>query len=170
MILNTSKIKTEALLLFCKDIILSYQNKNIELFDAKIEFKEFIEKNINEILRGLQKVTKPHEFYWRQPQNTHTKAILLSYNYLNEIINKELENGKAFNPSMLCFSLLSTWFAELQKESRSKEYIYFLLYPYALVYDKLLLNIDNLEFKRVNISMITVAEKIVLKLDKYRFN
>lgn len=170
MIINTSKIKTEALLLFCKDIIISYQNTNNDVFDVNSELKEFIEKNTNEILRELNKVTKTHDFYLRQRNSVYTKAILLSYEYLNKSLNKYLENGKAFNPSMLYFSLLATWFAELQKESRTKEYIYFILYPYSIIYDKMLLNIENAEFKALNISMITIAEKVVLGFDKYKFN
>jgi hypothetical protein len=38
------------------------------------------------------------------------------------------------------------------------------------VYDKLLLNVNNQEFKALNIAMISVAEKVVLSLDKYKFN
>jgi hypothetical protein len=170
MILNTSKIKTEALLLFCKDIILTYKDTHNELFDMNDEFKEFIDKNTNEILRELYKVTKPDDFYFRQKDNSHVKAVLRSYNYLNKSLNKELENGKLFNPSMLYFSLLATWFAELQKESKSKEYIYFIIYPYAIVYDKLLLNLSNVEFKKLNIAMISIAERVILDFDRYRFN
>lgn len=170
MILNTSKIKTEALLLFCKDIILSYQEANQDLFDINSEVKEFIQTNTQEILRELNKVTKPNDFYWAKREHAYVKAVLRSYEYLNKTLNQQLEKGKAFNPSMLCFSLLASWFAELQKESRSKEYIYFILYPYALVYDKLLLNVNNQEFKALNIAMISVAEKVVLSLDKYKFN
>ncbi len=170
MILNTSKIKTEALLLFCKDIILSYQETNQDLFAVDNEVKVFIQKNMQEILRELYKATKPNDFYWAKKEHTYVKAVLRSYEYLNKTLNEELEKGKAFNPSMLCFSLLASWFAELQKESRSKEYIYFILYPYALVYDKLLLNITNQEFKALNIAMISVAEKVVLRLDRYKFN
>jgi hypothetical protein len=169
MILNISKIKTEALLLFCKDIILSYQSLNNDLFDIDDELKIFIENNTNEILRQLNYLTKPHDFYLRQQNSAHVKAILLAYEYLNKTLNKYLENGKAFNPSMLYFSLLASWFAELQKESRSKEYIYFIIYPYAIVYDKLLLNLTNKEFKALNISMITIAEKVILEFDRYKF-
>lgn len=169
MILNISKIKTEALLLLCKDIILSYQDNNSDLFDIENDLKEFIEKNTNEILRELQRVTKPYDFYLRQRNNTYVKAVLHSYEYLNKTLSQQLEIGKAFNPTMLCFSLLATWFAELQKESRSKEYIYFILYPYSIVYDKLLLNLTNKEFKTLNISMISVAEKVILDFEKYKF-
>jgi len=169
MILNISKIKTEALLLLCKDIILSYQDNNSDLFDIENDLKEFIEKNTNEILRELQRVTKPYDFYLRQRNNTYVKAVLHSYEYLNKTLSKQLEIGKAFNPTMLYFSLLATWFAELQKESRSKEYIYFILYPYSIVYDKLLLNLTNKEFKALNISMISIAEKVILDFEKYKF-
>lgn len=170
MILNVSKIKTEALLLFCKDIIISYQTTNNDLFDIDDDLKQFIEKNTSEMLRELNYLTKPYDFYLRQRNSAYVKAILLSYEHLNKLLNKYLENGKAFNPSMLYFSLLATWFAELQKESRSKEYIYFILYPYAIVYDKLLLNLSNKEFKALNISMISIAEKVILEFDKYKFN
>ena len=70
---------------------------------------------------------------------------------------------------MLYFSLLALWFKELNKESRSKEYIYFILYPYSNVYDKLLVEMKNKEFKALNIKMIELAEKIIYKFDKYGF-
>ena len=70
---------------------------------------------------------------------------------------------------MLYFSLLAVWFKELNKESRSKEYIYFLLYPYSQVYDKLLIEIKNKEFRALNIKMIELAENVIYKFDKYNF-
>ena len=70
---------------------------------------------------------------------------------------------------MLYFSMLATWFAELQKESKSKQYIYFIIYPYANVYDKLLVNIKDQAFKNMNIEMINIAEKIVIGLNHYKF-
>jgi hypothetical protein len=70
---------------------------------------------------------------------------------------------------MLYFSLLAVWFKELNKESRSKEYIYFILYPYANVYDKLLVEIKNKEFKVLNIKMLELAEEIIYKFDRYSF-
>jgi hypothetical protein len=59
------------------------------------------------------------------------------------------------------------WFKELGKESKSKEYIYFLLYPYSITYDKLLLNIKDEKFKVLNIKMIDIAERVILKYNKY---
>jgi hypothetical protein len=87
---------------------------------------------------------------------------------LNQELNKVLKQQTIFSPTMLCFSLLATWFAELQKESRSKEYIYFIIYPYALVYDELLIHNQNEAFKKLNISMIQTAEKVILSYEKYR--
>jgi len=65
--------------------------------------------------------------------------------------------------------MLAVWFKELDKESKSKEYIYFTIYPYANVYDKLLVNIKDEKFKRLNIEMIELAEKVVFDLDKVSF-
>lgn len=169
MILNISKIKTEALLLFCKDIILSYQNSQELIFDINTQTYEYMNGITEDILKQLNNVTKPHEYYLNNRTNSRVKAVLLSYEYLNKALSKELQDGKAFNPSMLYFSILATWFAELQKESKSKEYIYFIIYPYANVYDKFLVNIKDEKFKKLNIEMITIAEKIVLGLNHYTF-
>ncbi len=80
---------------------------------------------------------------------------------------KNLKQNDTFNPSMLYFSLLAPWFKELNKESRSKEYIYFILYPYSQVYDKLLVEMKNKEFKELNIKMIELAEKVIYRFDSY---
>ena len=70
---------------------------------------------------------------------------------------------------MLYFSLLAVWFKELNKESKSKEYIYFTIFTYGKVYDEFLVNIKDENFKKINISMILLAEKIIYKFDKYAF-
>ena len=170
MILNLSKIKTEALLLFCKDLITSY--KNIEdSYDYGVD-KEIINSfnNISdEMLKQITMATFPNEYYLKNSGHYRVKAVLNYYNFINKEISNLLKQGEAFNPSMLYFSLLALWFKELNKESKSKEYIYFILYPYGHVYDKFLVEIKNSEFKKLNIKMIDLAEKIVLKLDKYVF-
>lgn len=170
MILNLSKIKTEALLLFCKDLILSY--KDIEDSssyglneDVIFKFNEIS----NEMLKQITIVTFPNEYYLKNSAHYKIKAILNCYNFINNEISSLLKQGEAFNPSMLYFSLLALWFKELNKESKSKEYIYFILYPYGNIYDKFLVEIKNSEYKSLNIKMIELAEKIVLKLDKYMF-
>jgi hypothetical protein len=69
----------------------------------------------------------------------------------------------------LYFALLALWFKELNKESRSKEYIYFIIYPYSHAYDKLLVEMKNKEYKALNIKMIELAEKVIFRFDKYSF-
>jgi hypothetical protein len=170
MILNLSKIKTESLLLFCKDLILSYKDK-VDIENSTID-KDIIENfnNIgNDMLKQISNVTFPNKYYLENRQHYRIKAILDGYNFINNEISKELKENQAFNPSMLYFSLLALWFKELNKESRSKEYIYFILYPYSNVYDKLLVEMKNKDFKILNIKMIELAEKIIYKFDKYNF-
>lgn len=170
MILNVSKIKTESLLLFCKDLILSYKDK-IDTNNYGID-KEIID-NFNDIgndmLKQILNVTFPENYYIQNRKHYRIKAVLDGYNFINDEISKNLKENEAFNPSMLYFSLLAVWFKELNKESRSKEYIYFLLYPYSQVYDKLLIEIKNKEFRALNIKMIELAENVIYKFDKYNF-
>lgn len=170
MILNLSKIKTESLLLFCKDLILSYKDKeeiNISGMD-----KELIDKfnKISDVmLKEINRATFPSDYYMKNRKHYRIKAVLDGYNFINKEISKSLEEKKAFNPSMLYFSLLALWFKELNKESRSKEYIFFSLYTYNNVYDELLVKVKNNQFKKMNISMIEVAEEVIYKLDSYSF-
>jgi len=168
MILNTSKIKTEALLLFCKDIILSYKEKEDSFFDVNNEIKEYVDSVTQDILKQLQLSTKPNEFYLKYKNNSKEKAILTAYNFINKNLSQELNIRKTFNPSMLYLALMATWFAELRMESKSKEFIYFSMYPYADVYDKLLIHIKDNNFKVMNISMIDIAETIIYKLNNYK--
>jgi c-di-GMP-binding flagellar brake protein YcgR len=134
--------------------------------------KEVIEKfnNIgNDMLTQISNVTLPSNYYIQNRKHYRIKVILDGYNFINNEVSKNLKQNEEFNPSMLYFSLLAVWFKELNKESKSKEYIYFILYPYANAYDKFLVEIKNKEFKQLNIKMIELAEKIILKFDKYSF-
>ena len=70
---------------------------------------------------------------------------------------------------MLCFTLLSTWFAELEKENNSTEFLFFSMYPYSEIYDKLLLNLDNIEYRDLSILMLNISEDTIYKLNNYRF-
>ncbi len=170
MILNLSKIKTESLLLFCKDLILSYKDKDdIEKYAMD---KDIIEKfnNIgNDMLKQISNVTLPSNYYIQNRKHYRIKAILDGYNFINSEVSKNLKQNEEFNPSMLYFSLLALWFKELNKESKSKEYIYFIIYPYANAYDEFLVGIKDKNFKLLNIKMIELAEKIIYKFDKYSF-
>jgi len=169
MILNLSQIKTEALLLFCKDLIESYKNSDDIEFDIDTQIKTFIDQTSEDFLKQLTIVSLPNDYYIKNKDHFRIKAVLKAYNYINKQIDKELKKIKVFNPSMLYFSLLAVWFKELNKESKSKKYIYFTLFPYGDVYDKLLVNIKDEKFKSMNIAMIELAEKVVLKLDKISF-
>jgi len=170
MILNLSKIKTESLLLFCRDLILSYKDKediNINGVDKELITK--FNKISDEMLTQINYVTHSSNYYIKNRKHYKIKAVLDGYNFINKEISKSLENKTAFNPSMLYFSLLALWFKELNKESRSKEYIFFTIYTYGKVYDELLVKIKSEEFKRLNISMLEVAEEVVYNLDAYSF-
>lgn len=174
MILNHSKIKTEALLLFCKDLILSYKDNKQELFDIDKQTIVYINEISNEILKQINNITFPTEHYIKNKNHYRIKAVLKAYDFINNSLSKEFEkteeSKRVFNPSMLYFSMLAVWFKELNKESRSKEYIYFTLYPYANVYDKLLINIKDENFKKVNIMMIELAESVIYNYDRIYFN
>ncbi|AXX88724.1 hypothetical protein CKA55_10135 [Arcobacter suis] len=170
MILNLSKIKTESLLLFCKDLILSYKDK--KEIEKYVMDKEIIEKFNNigsDMLKQISNVTYPQNYYLENRKHYRVKVVLDGYNFINNEISKNLKQNEEFNPSMLYFSLLALWFKELNKESKSKEYIYFILYPYSNVYDKLLVEIKDKDFKILNIKMIELAEKVIYNFDKYSF-
>jgi len=169
MVLNLSKIKTEALLLFCKDLISSYKDKEDKIFDIDEEIGKYINDISKDMYKQIQNCTFQNDYYIENRKHYRIKSVLDAYNYINKELTCELKNGKVFNPAMLYFSLLAVWFKELDKENKSKEYIYFTIYPYSNVYDKLLVNIKNKEFRQLNISMLELAEKVVYKLDKYSF-
>lgn len=169
MIINLSKIKTEALLLLCKDIISSYKDKEIDIFSIDKEINIFMNEVSKDIYKQLQNVTRENSFYLENKSSVRVSAVLNAYNFLSKELSNEFKEGVEFNPSMLYFSMLAMWFKELGKESKSKEYIYFLIYPYSNVYDKLLLNIKDEKFKVLNIKMIDIAERIILKYDSLSF-
>jgi hypothetical protein len=169
MILNLSKIKTEALLLFCRDLISSYKDKNDMSFDIDEETNKYINDISEDMYKQMCRATFPTDYYLKNARHYRVKAVLDAYEYIDSQISKELKDGKLFNPSMLYFSMLAVWFKELDKENKSKEYIYFLIYPYSNVYDKLLVNIRDEKFKLLNIAMLEIAEKVVLRLDRFSF-
>lgn len=166
MILNLSKIKTEALLLFCKDLILSYKDKEEKLFNVDDEIDEYINSVSSDFLKQINNVTFESSHYINNRNHYRIKAVLNAYNFINREISDVFKDGTTFNPSMLFLSLLAVWFKELDKERTSKEFIYFTLFPYANLYDKLLVNIKDENFKAINIMMLEVAERVIYKYDK----
>ncbi|MGA1931590.1 hypothetical protein ACH5BF_02580 [Arcobacter sp. YIC-464] len=118
------------------------------------------------MLDQINSVTLSSNYYLQNRKHYRIKAILNAYNFINEELSKLLTENQSFNPSMLYFAMLALWFKELNKESKSKEYIFFILYPYGNVYDDFIVNIKNQEFKKLNIDMLELAEKIIYKFDK----
>ena len=169
MIINTTKVKSEALLLFCRDLISSYQNNEQNQFDVDNETINYIDEQINHLLKAINVTTQPIDYYVRNQKVSRIAFILKSYQFINKEVSKSFKEGDSFNPSMLCFSLLCTWFAELSIGEEDKEFIYFCLYPYGEVYDRLLLNNTNMEYKNLNLKMLNIAENTINNLHKYRF-
>jgi len=169
MIINTTKVKSEALLLFCRDLIDSYQNNDQNQYNVDSETIEYIDKEINHILKSINITTQPIDYYVRNQKVSRIAMILKSYQFINKQLSKHFREGDSFNPSMLCFALLCSWFAELSIGEDDKEFIYFCLYPYGEVYDKLLLNNKNEEYKNLNLRMLSIAENTIINFHRYRF-
>ena len=169
MIINSTKVKTEALLLFCRDLINSYKSDDEEVFTIPDELKRFIDNRVDQLLKAIEISTQPSEYYIRNSKVSRISLILRTYNSINKNISAYLKNGDRFNPSMLCFALLCSWFAELSIGMEDKEFIYFSIYPYSEIYDKLLLNIEDANYKSLNISMLNLAEDTIFKLHTYKF-
>jgi len=169
MIINSSKVKTEALLLFCRDLINSYKDNADEIFDVAKDITEFIENRITQLSKAINTTVQSVDYYIRNKRVSRIAMILKTYEFINKSITKVLSKNTKFNPAMLCFTLLSTWFAELGHEIKSKEFLFFTIYPYGEIYDKLLLDADNIEYKTLNISMLNVSEKTIFQLNSYRF-
>ena len=166
MVINKSSVKTEALLLFCRDMIASYESNDDGLFDVSDELKDYIKEHIKDLKKAINIVVHPSEYYIRNIRVSRIKMIVYYYNNINTMISQHLKKDPSFNPAMLCFSLLATWFKELEYETKSKEFIYFSIYPYGEIYDKLIIQIVNKEYKILNIKMIEIAENVMQRLNK----
>jgi hypothetical protein len=166
MIINLKSAKTEALLLFCRDLIDSYEKSDEELFDIDDELKSFVGTHIEQLKKGINAILQPNEYYIRNMTVSRIRIIVKYYNFINKQVSKKLQNDARFNPSMLCFSMLATWFKELDNIADSKEFVFFSIYPYGDIYDSLLIHIKDSEYKKLNIFMIQIAEDIMIKLNK----
>ena len=166
MILNTSKIKTEALLLFCKDLINSYKKQTTKLETLDTQLLNEFNKISDDMLIQINQVTFSTAYYLKNRDHFRIKAVLNAYNFINKELSNLLEKNSEFNPSMLYFAFLALWFKELNKESKTKEYIYFSLYPYSKAYDDFIVKNSDKKSKQLNIRMIQLAEKVVYKFDR----
>ncbi len=170
MIVDIVSLKTEALLLFCRDLITTYNNQNQNnqdsIFITNAYLEEFIGQHIQNLQKGINAIMQPNDYYIRNMKVTRIKLIVELYNKINKMITNHLKDDPRFNPSMLLFAMLATWFKELGYENKSKEFIFFSIYPYSEIYDILLLNVKDLEYKKLNITMIQIAENVIMRLDK----
>ncbi|MGM0519135.1 MAG: hypothetical protein ACQERD_05795 [Campylobacterota bacterium] len=166
MILNTTKIKTEALLLFCKDLINSYKNQLHDLDSSNSELLNEFNSISEDMLIQINQVTFSTSYYLSNRKNFRIKAVLTAYNFINKELSSLLKKNSEFNPSMLYFAFLALWFKELNKESKTKAYIYFSLYPYSKAYDDFIVKNSDENSKFMNIKMIELAEKVIYKYDK----
>lgn len=165
MIINTSSVKTEALLLFCRDIIDNYKLSDENLFNIGEDLKKFVGLNIDDLEHAINVIIQKNDYYIRNRKIHRIKIILKYYNFLNKTISQYFQNDTSFNPSMICFSLLATWFKELEHQKESKEFIYFTIYPYGEIFDNLIVNIKDDKYKKLNIKMIQIAEDVLIKFN-----
>jgi hypothetical protein len=64
MILNISKIKTESLLLFCKDLILSYKDKvDTDTYEIDKGISKEFDDIGNDMLKHILNVTHDQDYY-----------------------------------------------------------------------------------------------------------
>jgi len=167
MILNISKIKTEALLLLSKELIKSYIDNKEKIFFVDDEIKDFIENKTFEVYKEILKTLHKDEFY-TSGANVYARLIMKYFTFLNQEISKQIKIGQPFNPAMLLFSLLATWFLELGHEGKSKEYLYFSLFTYGEIYDLMFISAKDVSYKAINIQMVDIAERIIYKYDGVR--
>jgi hypothetical protein len=165
-----SSVKSEALLLFCRDLIAHYKNTDDNLYDIKREQKEFIQKYSDDLEKAINVVLQDNKYYLRNKNVSRIKIILNYYNFINKTIENHFKDDARFNPAMLCFSMLATWFKELEHEKNKKEYLYFSIFPYGEIYDNLLINIKDDKFRNLNIMMLEKAENTMIKLNNKGLN
>ncbi len=160
-----SSVKTEALLLFCRDLINTYKDDKDNLNNISVEKKDFVEKKIYDINKAINVLVQKNKYYINNYKVSRIKIIVKYYNFINKAISHCLKTNTQFSPAMLCFSLLASWFKELEHENQSKEYIFFNLFAYNEVFDELIIKVDSKELKNLNINMIVIAEEVMIKLN-----
>lgn len=160
MIININRIKTEAILIFCRDLIFSYQDAPA-IFEIEQDFLQYFNDETKVINKEINRLLKPNSFYIQNKNNFKVKAVLNAYNELNRITSKYLQNDQAFNPMLFYLSFLTSWFVELEKEKNSKEFIFFNIYPFCELYDQFLFKIHDSSYKILNLQTMDIAETII---------
>jgi hypothetical protein len=166
MVFDPIALKSEALLLFTRDLIETYENKDDIVFDVDETTSRFVDSHIKNLKKGINSFVQENSYYLRNRNISRIKMILHYYTILQKNVEDQLQKNEKFDPCMLSFSMLAIWFKELGIESRVKELIFFAIYPYGDVYDKLLVDNDSDEYKKTNIKMINLSEKIIMKFYK----
>ena len=167
MILNLSDIKTEALLLLCRDIIEAY-GKDSDIFSLDKEIIDKIKIVVDDISKQLNKVLRPNSYYADNKQLSKVTFTLKAYNMLNNTLSTKFKNDQLFDPFMLCISMIHTWFIELQRENKNKKYIFFLLYTYTDIFD-MIVSIKDKKYQKLSLEMMNIAESVAIDLENYNF-
>ncbi len=125
MILNISKIKTEALLLFCRDLINSYQDQKSTVdYGLDNELSKEFDEIANDMLKNINLVCQPNQYYLDNRNHFRPKAILKAYNEINKLLMNNLKENQEFNPSMLYFSMIQKDLDSLQTMKQEKTFSY----------------------------------------------
>lgn len=166
MVFDRVALKSEALLLFIRDLIETYEKQSEDVFSVEFEIEKFVEGHLFSLKKGINAILQNNQYYLRNQRISRIKIILRYYELLNKLMSKEMKNQDKFDPCMLSISMLATWFKEYGYEAKGKEFIFFGIYPYGEIYDTLLGHNKNIEYKQTNIKMITIAEKVMIKFYK----
>ena len=166
MVFSPIALKSEALLLFIRDLLETYEDKNNMAFEVDSSINDFINYHITSLKKGINSFVQENSYYLRNRNISRIKMILHYYRSMEKIVDLHLQKNEKFDPCMLSFGLLAFWFKELGIESKIKELVFFAIYPYGEVYDTLIVENQNEEYKKTNIKMINLAEKIMVNFYK----
>ncbi len=87
MIVDTVSLKTEALLLFCRDLIHTYNDEtkvsSDSIFITDSYLDKFIAQHIENLTKGINAILQPNDYYIRNSKVTRIRIILNLYNSIN---------------------------------------------------------------------------------------
>lgn len=165
MIINISDIKTEALLIFCRDIFASYKNSPLVL-DITPELWRYFNEQSELLLNQINAIIHPNDFYIKGSNAYKNRTIIKYYEHLNSITSSCFKEQQPFNPMLFVISLLTYWFVEYGHEKKSKKYLFFHLFPFVELYDKFLYDVSDTNYKIINITTIDLSQKIIEKFNR----
>lgn len=165
MIINISDIKTEALLIFCRDIFASYKDSSL-LLEIEPELWGYFQEQNEILLSEINAIIQPNSFYIKGSMAYKNRAIIKYYQHLNNITSSFFKTEQPFNPMLFVISLLTYWFVEYGYEKKSKKYLFFHLFPFVELYDKFLYSVNDTNYKIINITTIDISQKIIEKFNR----